>query len=116
MKDPLQLWTNLEDRAQYDWTHLRLQDYKSISEYNAALFGIVSKLRLCGEKIIEENMLEKAFFTFHPSNMLLQQQYKEHNFKKYFELISCLLVVEQNNELLLRNHQIAPLVSNRSPK
>ncbi|XP_031280998.1 uncharacterized protein LOC116139472 [Pistacia vera] len=127
MKDPLQLWTNLKERfehnksvilqmVQYDWTHLRLQDYKSISEYNAALFGIVSKLRLCGEKIIEENMLEKAFSTFHPSNMLLQQQYKEHNFKKYSELISCLLVVEQNNELLLRNHQIAPLVFNRSPK
>ncbi|KAL4561444.1 hypothetical protein LXL04_033610 [Taraxacum kok-saghyz] len=31
--------------------------------------------------------------------MLLQKQYRETCFKKYYELISCLLVSEQNNEL-----------------
>ena len=36
--------------------------------------------------------------------MLLQKQYHECKFQKYSELISCLLVAEQNNELLLRNH------------
>ncbi|XP_031276987.1 uncharacterized protein LOC116135424 [Pistacia vera] len=127
IKDPLQLWTNLKERfehnklvilpmAQYDWTHLCIQDYKSVSAYNSALFGIVSKLRTCGEKITEENMLEKTFSTFHPSNMLLQQQYREHNFKKYSELISCLLVAEQNNELLLRNHQTRPTGSQPFPE
>ena len=49
-------------------------------------------------------MLEKTFTTFHASNVLLQQQYQECRFTKYSELISCLLVVEQNNELLMRNH------------
>ena len=34
--------------------------------------------------------------------MLLQQQYGEHRFTKYSELIACLLVAEQNNELLLK--------------
>ena len=29
-------------------------------------------------------------------------------FKKYSELISCLLVVEKNNELLMKNHQSHP--------
>ena len=53
----------------------------------------------------EEDMLEKTFITFHASNVLLQQQYRERRFKKYFELISCLLVTEQNTELLMRNHQ-----------
>ena len=53
-------------------------------------------------------MLERTFSTFHPSNMFLQQQYQEHNFKRYSELISCLLVAEQNNELLLKNHQSHP--------
>ena len=44
VKDPLVLWNNLKDRydhlklvvlpqARYDWIHLRLQDFKSISEY-----------------------------------------------------------------------------------
>nr|GEZ89669.1 hypothetical protein [Tanacetum cinerariifolium] len=50
-------------------------------------------------------MLEKTFSTFHASNMLLQKQYRERGFKKYCDLISCLLVAEQNNELLTKNHE-----------
>ncbi|KAL0283581.1 UNVERIFIED_CONTAM: hypothetical protein Sangu_2880200 [Sesamum angustifolium] len=53
-------------------------------------------------------MLEKTFSTFHASNLLLQQQYREKGFTKYSELISCLLVAEQNNELLLKNHESRP--------
>ena len=56
-------------------------------------------------------MLEKTFTTFHASNVLLQQQYRKCRFTKYFELISCLLVAEQNNELLMRNHQSRPTES-----
>ena len=40
--------------------------------------------------------------------MLLQQQYREKEFQKYSELISCLLVAEQNNELLMKNHKARP--------
>ena len=61
-------------KARYDWMHLRLQDFKSVSEYNFALFKISSQLKLCGENITEEDMLEKTFTTFHASNVLLQQQ------------------------------------------
>ncbi|KAL0413467.1 UNVERIFIED_CONTAM: hypothetical protein Sradi_1548400 [Sesamum radiatum] len=43
--------------------------------------------------------------------MLLQQQYREKGFAKYFELISCLLVAEQNNELLLKTHESRPIGS-----
>ena len=50
-------------------------------------------------------MLEKTYTTFHASNVLLQQQYREHRFTKYYELIACFLIAEQNNELLLKNHQ-----------
>ena len=85
--------------------HLGLQDFKTVAEYNYTLFKISSKLQLCGEKIIELDMLEKTYSAFHASNVLLQQQYRERRFEKYYELISCLLVAEQNNELLLQNHQ-----------
>ena len=45
IKDPLILWTSLKERydhqktiilsnARYDWLHLRLQDFKSVSDYN----------------------------------------------------------------------------------
>jgi hypothetical protein len=80
-------------------------DSFKIGEYNSVMFYITSELKLCEEKITDEDMLEKIFFTFHDSNLLLQQQYRERSFKKYSELISCLLVAEQNNEFLMKNHQ-----------
>ncbi|XP_028766617.1 uncharacterized protein LOC114724435 [Neltuma alba] len=61
-------------------------------------------------------MLEKTFSTFHVSNVLLQQQYREKGFKKYSELISCLLVAEQNNELLMKNHESHPTGSTPFPE
>ena len=75
IKDPLVLWNNLKERydhqktvilpkARYDWMHLRLQDYKTVSEYNSAMFRISSHLKLCGEKVTDEDMLENTFFTF----------------------------------------------------
>ncbi|XP_068331398.1 uncharacterized protein [Pyrus communis] len=92
-------------RARYEWTHVRIQDFKSVAEYNSALFRITSQMKLCGDTITEEDMLEKAFSTFHASNMLLQQQYRAQGFTDYNQLISVFLVIEQNNELLMKNHQ-----------
>ena len=118
--DPLVIWKNLKEyydhqktfilpKAYYDWMYLRLQDFRTVVEYNYALFKISSKLQLCGEKITESDMLEKTYSIFHTSNVLLQQQYRERRFAKYSELISCLLVAEQNNQLLLQNHQSHPI-------
>lgn len=119
MKDPLVLWNKLKERyehlkaiilpkARYDWMHLRLQDYKSVTAYNSEVYKITSQLELCGEKVTDADLLEKTFSTFHASNMLLQQQYREKGFQKYSDLISCLLVAEQNNELLMKNHEARP--------
>ncbi|XP_061350059.1 uncharacterized protein LOC133295270 [Gastrolobium bilobum] len=127
VKDPLELWNNLKERydqqktiilpkARYDWMHLRLQDFKSVSEYNSAIFKISSQLKVCGENITNEDLLEKTFSTFHAPNVLLQQQYREKGFKKYSELISCLIVAEQNNELLMKNHEARPTGSAPFPK
>jgi hypothetical protein len=100
----------------YEWIHLRLQDFKSVGEYNFTIFRITSELKLCGEKITDEDMLVKIFSTFHALNLLLQQQYRERDFKKYSELISCLLVAEQNNEFLMKNHQSRPTSSSPCPE
>ena len=91
-------------KARYDWMHLKLQDFKSVSEYNPALFKISFQLKLCKDNITEEDTLEKTFTTFHASNVFLQQQYQERRFIEYSQLISYLLVAEQNNELLMQNH------------
>ena len=61
VKDPLFLWNDLKEiyenqksiilpKAHYNWLNLRLQDFKSLSEYNSTLFKIILLLKLCGEK------------------------------------------------------------------
>ncbi|KAK9735043.1 hypothetical protein RND81_04G179900 [Saponaria officinalis] len=127
VKDPQTLWSDLKERydhqktvilpkAHYEWLHLRLQDFKSVSEYNSAMFKITSQLKLCGENISDANMLEKTYSTFHANNLVLQTQYREKGFNKYSQLISCLLVAEQNNELLMKNHESRPTGSTPFPE
>ena len=83
IKYPLILWKSLKERydhqktvilpkAHYDLIHLRLQDFKSVSDYNSVLFKISSQLKLCGENVSNEDMLKKTYTTFHATNMLLQ--------------------------------------------
>uniref|UniRef100_A0A1S4BBX6 CCHC-type domain-containing protein n=1 Tax=Nicotiana tabacum TaxID=4097 RepID=A0A1S4BBX6_TOBAC len=119
LKDPFELWSSLKERydhlkatilprARYEWIHLRLQDFKTVSEYNSVVFRITSQLKLCGKIMNDEDLLEKTLSTFHASNMVLQQQYREKGLKKYSELISCLLVAEQHNTLLMKNHEARP--------
>ncbi|MED6107520.1 hypothetical protein PIB30_118125 [Stylosanthes scabra] len=127
LEDPEDLWQNLHDRynhqrtvilprARYEWMHLCLQDFKTISDYNSAMFRIISQLKLYGEIITDHDMLEKTFTTFHASNIVLMQQYRGMNFYKYSELISVLLVAEQNNDLLLKNHESRPAGAAPLPK
>ncbi|XP_020245301.1 uncharacterized protein LOC109823435 [Asparagus officinalis] len=119
VEDPKELWTALEDRykhqkdvilprARYEWENLRLQDFKSVAEYNSALHNITSCLKLCGEEVSEERMLEKTYTSFHEKDAILMQQYRERKFKKYSELHSTLLMAEQNRELLLATHNLRP--------
>ncbi|XP_074336732.1 uncharacterized protein LOC141673903 [Apium graveolens] len=126
VKNPLTLWNNLNYRfdhqklvhlpqARYDWLNIRLRDFKFVVEYNSALFKISSKLTLCGENIIDVDMIEKTVSTFHPNTMILAQQYRERYFQKYSELIFLLLVAKKN-ELLLKNHQIRPIGSAQLPE
>ncbi|XP_051133076.1 uncharacterized protein LOC127252798 [Andrographis paniculata] len=127
LESPLELWEKLKGRydhlrltllprARSEWQSLRFQDFKTVQEYNSAMFKVTSQLRHCGENIFESDMMEKTFSTFHASNMVLQQQYREKSFQKYSELITCLLLAEQNNELLLKNHESRPTGANLFPE
>ena len=77
-----------------------------MSDYNSALFDIISRIELCGIKLTDAKLLEKTFSTFHATNIVLQQQYRQRQFATYSDLISVLLTVEQTNELLLKNHEL----------
>ncbi|KAK5846105.1 hypothetical protein PVK06_002376 [Gossypium arboreum] len=61
-------------------------------------------------------MLEKTYSTFYENNVVLQTQYREKGFQKYSEIISCLLVAEQNNELLMKNRELRPTGSAPFPE
>jgi hypothetical protein len=67
-------------RAQQAWITLRFQDYKFVAAYNSALHKIVTKMRLCGPKITDADMIEKTLSTFHPGNIVLQQQYRNSKY------------------------------------
>ncbi|XP_068314949.1 uncharacterized protein [Pyrus communis] len=127
VEDPLAIWNALRNiynhqttvilpRARYEWTHMRIQDFKLVAEYNSALFRITSQMKLCGDIITEEHMLEKTLSTFHASNVLLQQQYRARGYTEYNQLISVLLVAEQNNEHLMKNHHSRPTGSAPFPE
>ncbi|XP_074318869.1 uncharacterized protein LOC141655702 [Silene latifolia] len=92
VKDPLILWQNLKERydhlttvilpkAKFDWIHLRLQDFKSVIEYNSAMHRIASQLTLCGEKISDADMLEKTYRLFIVHNSLLSRRYRREDLK-----------------------------------
>ncbi|XP_021722476.1 uncharacterized protein LOC110689967 [Chenopodium quinoa] len=88
VEDPKELWDCLNERfghhkrvllpkALFDWTNLRFQDFKSVIDYNSIMHEIVSILRYCDHPVTDEQMIEKTLNTFHASNILLQEQYRE---------------------------------------
>jgi hypothetical protein len=126
-RDPIVLWQSLKDRfsqqltivlprAQQSWITLRFQDCKYVAAYNSALHRIVTKMRLCGQKITDADMIEKTLSTFHPSNIVLQQQYRNSKYQKYSELSEVLSVAEQQNEVLMSNHSARPTGSIAVPE
>ncbi|XP_074326751.1 uncharacterized protein LOC141664695 [Apium graveolens] len=125
VEDPFILSENLNDRfdhqklvylpaAENDWANLRLQDFKSIRAYNSALFKISSRLIMRGEKVTEK--IDRTLSTFHPNNINLAKIYMERKFAKFGDLLSTLLVVEQNHELVIKNHQSRPTGSAQLPE
>ncbi|XP_070665173.1 uncharacterized protein [Malus domestica] len=53
------------------------------SEYLTVEDPIISQMKLCGNTITEEMLLEKTYSTFHASNVLLQQQYRVRGYTEY---------------------------------
>ncbi|XP_024013304.1 uncharacterized protein LOC112087592 [Eutrema salsugineum] len=101
-EDPADLWQSLKDKfdhqkyvilpkAKHEWLNLRFQDYKSD---DVMWTGV--------------DMIEKTLQTFHPGNVILQQQYRAKGYTIYSELMQVLLVAEQNNQRVMLNYQTRP--------
>ncbi|XP_057535405.1 uncharacterized protein LOC130813586 [Amaranthus tricolor] len=94
IKDPKTLWGSLVERFDHHigvllsqasqwWKNLRFYDFKTLSEYNSTLYRIASILKYCEYPVTDAEMIELTLSTFHPSNIILQQQYRDRNFKRY---------------------------------
>lgn len=119
LTSPRELWQAIQTRFNHqtlvalpracqEWLHLRVQDVMSIKAYNNELYRITSTLTLCKEPIKDADLLEKTLSTFHSSNLILATQYRNMKFGQYSELVSHLLVVEKQQELLLHNSEMQP--------
>jgi hypothetical protein len=47
----------------HDWIQLRLQDYKSIEDYNHVVYKICTKLQFCEKEPSDEDKIEKTLTT-----------------------------------------------------
>ncbi|XP_013751946.1 uncharacterized protein LOC125591939 [Brassica napus] len=95
MENPLDLWTAYSD------------DMITCYYQRLNMSGRISDSWTI--KVTEKELLDKTFSTFHSTNVLLQQQYRERGFASYTYLISCLLLAEANNELLMKNSEMRPI-------
>jgi hypothetical protein len=48
----------LLSEANHEWTQIRLQDFKSIEDYNHAIHKVCAKLRFCEKEPSEEDKIE----------------------------------------------------------
>ncbi|XP_015629521.1 uncharacterized protein [Oryza sativa Japonica Group] len=116
---PLNLWKALKERydqqkeliwpeTNYEWVHLRLQDFKTVAEYNRAVHNICSRLKFCEQEPTEAEKIEKTLSTMLPEDRILTQQYRANNFQKHSLLIHTLTQAERHHELSLKNAQQRP--------
>jgi hypothetical protein len=90
--------------ANHELTQIRLQDFKSIGDYNHAIHNICVKLRFCEKEPSEDDKIEKTLQTILPSDRVLQHQYRARNYQYYADLIRDLLQAEKHDELTIKNH------------
>jgi hypothetical protein len=126
-ENPQTLWNALKERyehqkelvlptAEHEWNHLRLQDFKSIGEYNHAVHNICTKLRFCEKEPSDEEKIRKTLNTMHPADRVLCNQYRKENHIVYAKLIHSLDQAERNDELLLKNHHMRPIGATPLPE
>lgn len=118
--NPRTLWDELKSRFEHittinlpnalqSWVTLRVQDFKTVDLYNSEMFRITSELRMCGEPVSDRQQIEKTLATFHPTNLVISNQYRNMAFMKYSQLIAHMLLAEQNSILLMNNAKERPL-------
>jgi hypothetical protein len=119
-ENPRNIWVSLQEHyeqqkeiicpeAQHEWNHLRLQDFKSVTDYNHIVHNICTRLKFCEKEPTDAEKIQKTLSTMHPSNRVLCNQYRKGNHQVYSQLIHSLIQAEKNDELLMKNHHLRPV-------
>jgi hypothetical protein len=83
IESPRKLWVTLKEQydqqkeliwpeANHEWNHLRLQDFKSVADYNHVVHRICSKLKFYEKEPSDADKIEKTLSTMLPSDRVLQ--------------------------------------------
>ena len=118
-RNPKVLWDSLHERfekiesvllpkVERKWQNLRFQDYKTVEEYNTALYGIVTRMKLCGRTLEDKDLINKTLSTFHPKLTYVSRQYKKDNYKTYVALSNALQQDQGEDETIMQNHLSRP--------
>ncbi|XP_018487440.1 uncharacterized protein LOC108857931 [Raphanus sativus] len=107
IQSPRCLWTELKSiytkvllpKTRHEWMSLKFRDFGSVEEYNNALSKVTHTLMFCGEKLTEEELLEKVFTTANPKDLSLQLAYRDKGFTIYNNLFLYLSQNEQMNQM-----------------
>jgi hypothetical protein len=98
-QNPRKLWDNLKLRfdhmklislpaTRHDWIHLRVQDFRSVAEYNNKFVRTVSQLDVCGQPVNDTKQTDKTLSTFHAANIVLLARYWNMKFTRYSKLLA----------------------------
>lgn len=126
-ENPRTLWVSLKERyeqqkeiifpdAQYQWNHLRFQDFKSVADYDHAVHDISTRLKFCEKEPTDAEKIEKTLSTMHPSDRVICAQTRKEKHQTYSALMHSLTQAEKNDELLQKNHQMRPTGSAPLPE
>ncbi|XP_021768947.1 uncharacterized protein LOC110733239 [Chenopodium quinoa] len=89
---------------------------ETIKEANEATPQDKAKAMIFLRHHLHEGLKNEYLTVKDPQILWSNLKEREKGFEKYSELISCLLVAEQNNELLMKNHESRPTSSTPFPE
>ncbi|KAL6609777.1 hypothetical protein ACP70R_039746 [Stipagrostis hirtigluma subsp. patula] len=126
-RNPKVLWVLLHERfekietvllphVKREWANLRFQDFKTIEDYNTAFYGITTRMKLCGLKLEDKDLIEKTLSTFHPKLTYISRQYKKDNYKKYVDLSNAMQQDQGEDETIMQNHLSRPTGTVATPE
>jgi hypothetical protein len=89
------------------------QDFKTVADYNHAVHRISSRLKFCKKEPTDADKIEKTLSTMHPSDRVIQQQYRAHGYTVHSKLIHTL---SQAKKHIMKNHHKYPVGSAPPPE